>query len=313
LANVTVARGALLSLTPASVPAGAGPPLSSADDFEARAPMNALVERYHQGARDYERYWAPVLEASAANLVEYVEWYASGPPIEPITVLDVGTGTGSLAAAALARWPDAKLIASDAAAGMLEVARERLAGHGARVQAVVGPADRLPLADGVADLVVSSFVFQLVPDRRAALREAHRLLRPGGLLAYVTWLDRDTREPFLPLEEFDEAVLDLAIEEPEWPPEQCAGDVPSATAAAAQLRRAGFRDVVAREDRLEYDWTLETYLEYKLAYDERTLMAALDAGQRERLERSARERLVRLASDAFRWRPPIVFAAARRP
>jgi ubiquinone/menaquinone biosynthesis C-methylase UbiE len=275
--------------------------------------MNAVVERYHQGARDYERYWAPVLEASASTLVEYVEWYANGPPSEPITVVDVGSGTGSLAAAALTRWPAAQLIATDAAAGMLDIARERLAGHGARVRTVVGPADELPLADGVADLVVSSFVFQLVPDRRAALREAHRLLRPGGMLGYVTWLDRDSREPFRPHEQFDEAVLDLRIEEPEGPPEQCAGDVPSATAAAAQLRRAGFREVIAREDRLEYDWTLETYLEYKLAYDERTLMAALDAGQRERLESSARERLAQLPADAFRWQPPIVFAAARRP
>jgi ubiquinone/menaquinone biosynthesis C-methylase UbiE len=230
-----------------------------------------------------------------------------------VTVVDVGTGTGSLGAAVLARWPAAELIASDAAAGMLDVARERLAGHDARVRALVGPADKLPLADGVADVVVSSFVFQLVPDRRAALREAHRVLRPGGLLGYVTWLDRDSREPFRPHEEFDEAVLDLRIDEPESPPEQCAGDVPSATAAAAQLRRAGFREVVAREDNLEYDWTAERYLEYKLAYDERTLMAQLDAGQREQLERSARERLARLSADDFRWRPPIVFVAARRP
>ncbi|HEY7599241.1 MAG TPA: hypothetical protein VH741_04870, partial [Candidatus Limnocylindrales bacterium] len=129
----------------------------------------------------------------------------------------------------------------------------------------------------------------------------------------VTWLDRDMREPFRPHEEFDEAVLELAVEEPEWPPEQCAGDVLSATAAAAQLRRAGFRDVVCREDVLEYHWTPAAYLDYKLAYDERALMSALAPAQRERLERSARERLSRLAASDFHWRPPIVYAAARRP
>jgi SAM-dependent methyltransferase len=275
--------------------------------------MNAVVERYHLAARDYARYWAPVLEATSATLIEYVEWYAGGPPPEPVTVVDVGTGTGTLARAALERWPQAAVVASDAAAGMLDVAREEVAGFGERVRFVSGPADRLPLPDGCADVVVSSFVFQLVPDRRAALREGYRLLRPGGLLAYVTWLDRELREPFKPMEEFDQAVLGLGIEEPELPPEKCAGDVPSAAAAATQLRRAGFRAVVAREDELDYHWTPESYLEYKLDYDERTLMSSLNEEQRSRLEADARARFARLAESDFFWHPPIVFAAARRP
>jgi ubiquinone/menaquinone biosynthesis C-methylase UbiE len=275
--------------------------------------VNAVVDRYDQHARDYERYWAPVLEATSATLIEYVEWYAGGPPPSEPTVVDVGTGTGTLARAALERWPAARVIATDAAAGMLDVARDQLSGFDGRVRLEVGSADRLLLDDSIADLVVSSFVFQLVPDRRAALREAFRLLRPGGMLAYVTWLDRDLRAPFRPMEEFDEAVLELAIEEPEFPPERCAGDVPSALAAAAQLRRAGFREVVAREDELDYHWTRESYLDYKLAYDERALLASLGDGHRARLEASARARLERLRDEDFFWHPPIVFAAARRP
>jgi len=275
--------------------------------------MSAVIERYHLNARDYQRYWAPVLEATAVTLIDYVEWYAGGPPPGEVDVVDVGTGTGTLARAALERWPAARVVATDAAEAMVEIAAEQTAQLGDRVRLLAGPADALPLADESADVVLSSFVFQLVPDRRAALREAHRILRPGGMLAYVTWLDREMREPFLPMEEFDQAVLDLAVDEPTEEADRCAGDVASARAAAAQLRRAGFREVIAREDELDYHWTRDSYLEYKLAYDERPLLAALDPVERERLEGAARERLGRLPDEAFFWHPPIVFAAARRP
>jgi len=275
--------------------------------------VNAVVERYSAGAREYQRWWAPVLEQTSARLVDYLEWYAGGPPPADMNAVDVGTGTGTLAAAMLSRWPRVRVTASDAAQGMVEVARDRLtSSDAARLSVVHGPAHALPLAAGSADLVVSSFVLQLVPDRLAALREGWRLLGAGGVLGYVTWIDREDYD-FDPRIEFDEAVLELGIDEPDEGGERVAGDVPSARAAAAQLRRAGFREAVAREDRLEYDWTLDSYLEYKLAYDERALMAALSEEQQEQLARRARERLAALPASAFEWRPPIVFAAARKP
>jgi ubiquinone/menaquinone biosynthesis C-methylase UbiE len=278
--------------------------------------VSAIVDRYDTNAADYARYWAPVLESTSRRLLERLDEFV-GDAGGRVRLLDVGTGTGTLALAAAARWPDAEVIASDAAPGMLTVARSRATENGlptdGRLSFVHGPADDLPLPDGSVDAVISSFVFQLVPDRLAALREAHRLLRPGGRLAYVTWLDRESREPFLPMEEFDEAVLDLQIEEPDEEAEAHAGDVLSARAASSQLRRAGFRDVVAREDQLVYDWTFESYLDYKLAYDERALLSTLSAEQQARLEQLARERLARLSPSDFRWHAPIVFATGVRP
>jgi ubiquinone/menaquinone biosynthesis C-methylase UbiE len=275
--------------------------------------VNAIVDRYDAGASDYARYWAPVLEASARRLLDMVDDFvrAAGGRL---TLLDVGAGTGSLAVAAAGRWPLARVIASDAAAGMVEFARARSqAGQfDGRLSFVHGAANKLPLADESIDAVISSFVLQLVPDRLAALREAYRLLRPAGRLAYVTWLDRDG-DRFEPLEEFDEAVLDLQIEEPEYDEEPHAGDVVSSAAAADQLRRAGFRRVSAREDWLAYDWTLESYLDYKLAYDERALMSMLSADQQRQLAEGARQRLARLSAADFRWRAPIVFATGTRP
>jgi ubiquinone/menaquinone biosynthesis C-methylase UbiE len=278
--------------------------------------MNAIVERYDAMAQDYARYWGPVLEETSRRLLDEVSSFVERAD-GPLRILDVGSGTGALALGAAARWPTSEVIAADAAGAMLDVARERARaaspGSADRLSFVVGAADDLPLPDSSVDLVLSSFVLQLVPDRPAALGEALRVLRPAGRVAYVTWLDRESRVPFRPLEEFDEAVLELGVEEPEFEDEQHAGDVPSPRAAAGELRRAGFRRVSAREDELVYDWTLEQYLEYKLAYDEQALLSILDERQRQRLEDGARRRLERLASSDFRWHAPVVFASGERP
>ncbi len=286
-----------------------------------RPPVNAIVERYDQDADEYARYWAPVLERTTERLVDYVADFAEATIRRAghLRVVEVGVGTGSLLHAVLRRWPRAEVVASDAAAGMVEVARARLAvdlelsGEGSRVTFITAPADALPLAAASADLVLSTFVMQLVPERPAALREAGRVLDAGGRVAYLTWLDRDARQPFRPAEEFDEAVWDLEIDEPDQEDEPHAGDVASGRAATNELRRCGFVNASASEATLEYEWTPESYLDYKLNYDERFLMSLLNDAQREELERNARARLSRLRQRDFRWHAPVVFARADKP
>jgi ubiquinone/menaquinone biosynthesis C-methylase UbiE len=281
--------------------------------------MNAIVERYDRDAADYELYWAPVLRQTARRLLGFVDDYVRFVlrSSDSVRVLEVGAGTGSLLRAALAKWPSAKYVATDPAAAMVELARTRLADSAVagaeRVEFVVSPADALEVPDASVDLVISTFVLQLVPDRIAALREALRVLAPGGMVAYVTWLDRDARGPFLPGEEFDEAVYDLDIEEPDGSEEPHAGDVHSARTATKELRKAGFTKATAREEVLQYDWTLDSYLEYKLRYDERSLLELITADQRAELERNARTRLQQLHDHDFRWHAPVVFARAEKP
>ncbi len=281
--------------------------------------MNAIVQRYDRDAADYERYWAPVLQSTARRLLDYVDDFVHFVERRDgrVRILEVGVGTGTLLRAALERWPAAEFTATDAAPAMAELARSRLAEGGyeaaGRVRFLNSPAEALSLPDSSVDLVISTFVLQLVPDRIAALREAHRVLAPSGMVAYLTWLDRDARGPFLPAEEFDEAVFDLDIDEPDGPDEPHAGDVHSGRTAASELRKADFVKASAREEVLEYDWTADSYLEYKLDYDERSLLDLLDDAQRAELERNARDRLARLRPHDFRWHAPVVFARAEKP
>ena len=281
--------------------------------------MNAILERYDRDAADYERYWVPVLRSTAARLLDFVDDYVRFVRRRDgaAQIVEVGAGTGSLLQASVQRWPEATFVATDGAAAMVELARSRLGESGlsvhGRVDFVAAPADALGLPDSSADLVISTFVLQLVPDRMTALHEARRVLRPGGMVAYVTWLDRDARKPFLPAEEFDDAVYDLDVEEPEGPEEQHAGDVRSGRTAASELRKAGFVKATAREEMLQYDWTMESYLEYKFEYDERALVEVLTDDERASLVANVRSRLEKLHERDFRWHAPVVFARAEKP
>jgi ubiquinone/menaquinone biosynthesis C-methylase UbiE len=277
--------------------------------------MNTIASRYDRNAEDYERYWAPVLDASARRLLDRLESFLARNGGQA-RILDVGTGSGVLALEALARWPGVQIIGADASSGMLGMAHVRAARAGrppddSSLRWLHAPAEALPLDDGSVDAIVSSFVYQLVPDRNAAFREAHRVLRPGGVIAIVTWLDRDG--DFEPALEFDEAVYDLEIDEPEEEEEETrAGDFRSARSAADELRRAGFANVSARLEPLDYGWTREGYLAFKQFYDERALFSWLDRTTADRLVEQVRERYAALPDDAFIWHTELVSALAER-
>jgi ubiquinone/menaquinone biosynthesis C-methylase UbiE len=108
--------------------------------------------------------------------------------IEPgATVLEVGCGTGGVLLPAKRAVPGATVVGLDPDPDALEVARRRARRAGLALQLDRGYADRLPYADGSVDRVLSSFMLHHLPDdqQRAALREVHRVLVPGGRLHLV--------------------------------------------------------------------------------------------------------------------------------
>ena len=101
-------------------------------------------------------------------------------------LLDVGTGTGALAAEILFLDPEKQLVVMDIAHGMTQVAAMRLPA----VFACDGDAKCLPFADGAFASVVSSSVYQWVDCLPTAFAEVARVLTPGGLFAMALFGDK---------------------------------------------------------------------------------------------------------------------------
>ncbi|MBX3603467.1 MAG: methyltransferase domain-containing protein [Rubrivivax sp.] len=111
--------------------------------------------------------------------------FAAGRVPEGATVLDHACGAGTdLLLAALQAGPGGRAIGVDLTPAMREVASAAAAEAGLadRVQVLAGSFDDLPLADASVDVVLSNGVLNLAPDKPHVLREALRVLRPGGRL-----------------------------------------------------------------------------------------------------------------------------------
>lgn len=94
-------------------------------------------------------------------------------------ILEVGVGTGKN----LRYHPkEAELVAIDISPRMLQRAEARAAKLESEATLMIADAQALPFEDSCFDTVVSTFVFCSVPDPLIGLREARRVLKPGGQL-----------------------------------------------------------------------------------------------------------------------------------
>ena len=110
-----------------------------------------------------------------------VPW-AIGPTELRGDILEIGSGSGAMAAELLARAPAIRLTATDVDPAMCAAAAGRLERFGARAQVQEVDATRLPFDDGCFDGVVSFVMLHHVVAWEVALGEAVRVLRPGGVV-----------------------------------------------------------------------------------------------------------------------------------
>lgn len=102
------------------------------------------------------------------------------------TVLDIGCGAGlDLYMASQIVGPDGKVVGIDIAEEMVKKARGNMQKLGVtNVVVKKAASNKIPLENNSVDVVTSNGIYNLSPDKEAVLREAYRILKPGGTIAF---------------------------------------------------------------------------------------------------------------------------------
>lgn len=115
-----------------------------------------------------------------------------------LTLLDVGSGPGTITADLAALVAPGAVTAVEHTAATLDLTRSELGDRGIAAEYVVGDVHDLPFPDGTFDVVHAHQVLQHVADPVQALREMGRVCPPGGLIAVrdadygaFTWYPED--------------------------------------------------------------------------------------------------------------------------
>jgi ubiquinone/menaquinone biosynthesis C-methylase UbiE len=176
------------------------------------------------------------------RLVEQAEHWrhrliADGTQLEPGTrLLDVGCGVGAVLAVLGQEFPGVRLFGVDIEPTQLDFARGHLERAGVEASLRQGDALDLPFEDASFDYVWMMWLLEHIQDAPAALREARRVLRPGGRITAIE-VDYSTchAEPSTPALEalFRAMVAGMAA----------SGWSDAGTRLPVWLHKAGFRDL----------------------------------------------------------------------
>ncbi len=127
---------------------------------------------------------------STQDEVERLRFFSSHFRLRPgERILDAGCGSGRLIPVICEQiGPQGSLVELDFAPGMLEIGRCKASGG--HVTFVPGDAHCLPLPDQDFDKVIALALLPHLDDKDAALKEFHRVLKPGGMLIIAHQLGR---------------------------------------------------------------------------------------------------------------------------
>jgi len=144
-----------------------------------------MVEKF-SNAEGYERQLGPWSSALAPWFIDFAGVQ------EGDRVLDVGSGTGSLALVLAASTSCSEVVGIDPSSPYIEFARRRTSDP--RVRFEVGDAKNLPYADNYFDKTLAQLVLNQVPDASRAVIEMRRVTKRGQLAAACVWISGKDNE-----------------------------------------------------------------------------------------------------------------------
>lgn len=263
-------------------------------------PSKELAAEYSRRAEAYARHWAPVINPMAQPLFDEMHL------AEARTILDVGTGPGTLWPMIRAAAPRGELFGVDGSEGMVRAGAALLRGRVA-----VMDAQWLGIRAGAFDAALLAFVLFHVSDPDIALRQVYNVLRPDGLLGIVVWGD----DPGLPGREIWSEELDRvgAALDPRDPSvmRQSLMDTPEKLANLVERNRFVTHRVWSR--RFSHGWRLEELLstQTQCGLPSRRL-ESLDADARRECTSRVRARMQLLTPAELEYRVEVIYAMGRR-
>lgn len=217
---------------------------------------------FDRAAGDYDRV-AVLQREVGGRLLERLDYIR----LQPDLAIDIGAGTGQISRGLTRRYKKTRVVTLDIAPNMLRVARRHaspLVRLRHRQHFVCGDAERLPLADQCATMIVSNLSLQWCNDLDRAFSEFRRMLKPGGLALFSTFGPDTLRElrdswsaadravhvgAFIDMHDIGDALLRAGFGDPVVDAERFTLTYPDAYKVMRELKALGAHNAAAGRPR----------------------------------------------------------------